>query len=121
MSDEQKFFSYNPYNDSYTRLCKVYGICTKSHASEAIEEYLIQGIKYLSFYAKKIEEYQKVPQIFFDTVIDVLFYSNQDISIDKQQTDFILKKIATTQLELKNLYQNLMKENQKQIDILIKD
>lgn len=121
MSDEQKFFSYNPYNDSYTRLCKVYGICTKSHASEAIEEYLIQGIKYLSFYAKKIEEYQKVPQIFFDTVIDVLFYSNQDISIDKQQTDFILKKIATTQLELKNLYQNLMKENQKQIDILIKE
>lgn len=121
MTDESKFFSYNPYNDSYTRLCKVYGICTKSHAEEAIEEYLFQGLKYLSFYAKKIEEYQKVPEIFFDVVVNVLFSSIKNVEIDKQEVEAILQEIQKTERELKSIYKELMKQNNKQMDILTKE
>lgn len=111
-------FCYKCQQDSYTRLCNVEGICAKDPACVAIEEFLFQGLKSLSPYAKKISEYATVPESFFKVVICVLFSSIQNVQMDKMEVIKILEQLEFTREELKLRYNELLKKRRLSAEIL---
>jgi hydroxylamine reductase len=111
-------FCYKCQQDSYTRLCQVEGICAKDPASVAVEEFLLQGLKLISIYAKKISEYSIVPDCFFETIISVLHASIQNIQVDKSEICKLLEQIEFTKEELKLKHKEIMLQRGFQLDIL---
>ncbi|MDD3420299.1 MAG: hydroxylamine reductase [Candidatus Gastranaerophilales bacterium] len=101
-------FCYKCKQDSYTRLCSVSGICAKDPSCVAVEEYLFQGLKAISIYAKKISEYGEIPESFFKVIIRVLYTSIQNVQFDKTEITRILEQIEFTKKELSLHYKELL-------------
>jgi len=111
-------FCYKCKQDSYTRLCQVDGICAKDPASVAVEEYLLQGLKSISIYSKKISEYSLIPDSFFETILSVLHSSIQNIQVDKAEITKLLEQIELNKEELKIKYKEIMAQRGFQFDVL---
>ena len=111
-------FCYKCKQDSYTRLCQVDGICAKDPASVSVEEFLLQGLKSISIYSKKISEYSLIPDSFFETIISVLHSSIQNIQVDKAEIIKLLEHIELTKEELKMKYKEIMAQRGFQFEVL---
>lgn len=111
-------FCYKCKQDSYTRLCQVKGICAKDPATVAIEEFLFQELKALSIYAHKISEYDEIPDVFFDVVIQVLFSYVQNIQTDRHELIKILEKIDSAKEELLLRYEEVMLDSGFKIEMI---
>jgi len=111
-------FCYKCKQDSYTRLCQVEGICAKDPACVSVEEFLLQGLKLISVYGKKISEYSIVPDYFFETILSVLHSSIQNIQADKCEIKKLLEQIEFTKEKLKLRYKEIMVQRGFQFDVL---
>lgn len=111
-------FCYQCRQDSYTRICRVKGICAKDPACVAVEEFLLQGLKNIGIYVKKIREYGGSLEGFYDIALKVFHTSIANVRSESDDIIKILKEIDTQKEIFKERYADIMRQRGFQVELL---
>lgn len=111
-------FCYQCRQDSYTRICRVKGICAKDPACAAVEEFLLQGLKNIGIYVKKVREYGGSSKGFYDIATKVLNTSVANTTSDNDEIMRVLKEVDIQKEIFKERYADIMRQRGFQVEIL---
>lgn len=111
-------FSYGDNFDSYSRACKIKSICAKSPTGNAIEEYLIRGVQYISVYASKIKHFSGNVDEFNHIAVKVFYITINNILIDDKVILELVKELELAKDAIKSKYVQMSKDRGFSLDIM---